>query len=158
MWFMHWPWLYCFVSSARQRSMQMWLFHVGQTTLVRAVITQYTDYIWISLLALTGNINTTVLSSCNKQVYVALWVTAGTNQDTLLVPYNHFPVSYSCHQLDSAAHSGHLEWWTEQASDRLHQRPQHSTPAPDLRVQQPAPLTSSHFTSQGGGGCVGVVL
>lgn len=69
-----------------------------------------------------------------------------------------FLFSSSGHQLDSTAHPRHSERRTKQASQRLHEWPQHSTSAADLGVQQPASLTSSHLSSQGGEGCGGVAL
>lgn len=69
-----------------------------------------------------------------------------------------FLTSCSGHQLDSTAHPRHSERRTKQAPQRLHERPQHSTSAADLRVQQPASLTSSHLSSQGGEGCGGCAV
>lgn len=64
----------------------------------------------------------------------------------------------SGHQLDSPAHPRHYERRTKQAPQRLHERPQHSTAAADIRVQQPTSLTSSHLSSQSGEGCGGLAL
>lgn len=69
-----------------------------------------------------------------------------------------FSLPHSGHQPNSTAHPRHSERWAEQASQRLLERPQHSTTATDLRVQQPTSLTTSHLSSHGGEGCGGCAV